>query len=182
MPPRKKQPQPGSTHATASGSGGSDNPLLSAPNRTFYALDLLMPQSDPEYRPGHSYSFVLKSLMATFGIGESQAERDIAKAYEIIRKRVANTDFATLVKVELTQLAKRAAERGDVGDWSVAKGAWERLGKWAGLEQADESSLAAKLTDAALEVAIKQAAKEAMASMSDEEFEALAKARKERAA
>lgn len=179
MPPRKKTPQVGSTHAAAGGSGGSDNALLSAPNRTFYALDLLMPQ---ENRAGHSYSQVLKALMSEFEISESQAERDIAKAYDIIRRRVANTDFATMVKVELARLAERAAERGDVGDWSVAKGAWERLGKWAGLEQGDEESLAKKLTDAALDIAIKQAMEERIAGMTDEEFEALAKRRKEKAA
>jgi hypothetical protein len=181
MPPRKKTQQVGPTATPTGGSGGSENALLTAPNRTFYALDLLMPQTEP-YRPGHSYSFVLRDLMAKFGISETQAERDIAKAYEVIRKRVAATDYAALCRVELTHLAKRAAERGDVGDWSVAMGAWERLGKWAGLEQNDEDSLVKKLSDAALEVAIKSAAKDAMASMSDEEFEALAKARKERSA
>lgn len=136
-----------------------------------------MPQADP-YRPGHSYSQVLKDLMSTFGISETQAERDIAKAYDIIRRRVANTDFATMVKTELTHLAKRAAERGDVGDWSVAKGAWERLGKWAGLEQGDEDSLAKKLTDSALEIAIKQAVAEQVKAMPVEELEALIAERK----
>jgi hypothetical protein len=180
MPPRKK-PQVTAPATADVGSHGQENALLTAPNRTFYALDLLMPQEEP-YRPGHSYSYVRAELISKFDVSDTTAERDIANAYEIIRKRVAATDYASLCRVELTHLAKRAAERGDVGDWSVAKGAWERLGKWAGLEQNDEDSLVKKLSDAALEVAIKSAAKEAMSSMSDEEFEALAKARKERGA
>lgn len=172
--------------------GKQGSEYVPAPQRVERALHLLMPveahvrreadgcEMEVPFRPGCSYSYTRDALMREFGVGETTAERDLANAYAIIRDRVSRTDWATMARVELASLAQRATVRGDVGDWSVAKGAWERLGKWAGLEdKADEISLAAKLTDAALDIAIKQAVTERIEAMPVEELEALVKRRRD---
>lgn len=146
---------------------------IAAAQRVERALFLLMPldRDHPEGpRCGFSYTVTRDKLMAEFTVSDTTAERDLANAQGIIRDRVAATDFASLARLELQYLASRATERGEVGDWAVAKGAWEKLGRWAGLEGAGESGVLGKLTDAALNAAIENAVKERMLAMTDEQI------------
>lgn len=154
------------------------------PQRVVRALELIRPKlkSGRLIRPGLSYNRARDRLMREFDISDTTAERDMAAAYGIVKGEIERTDYPSVVRAEMEMLAKLAVHRGGKGDYAVARAALSQLGKWSGMEDGDEDSLVKKLSDAALEVAIKSAAKEAMASMSDEEFEALAKQRKERAA
>lgn len=115
--------------------------------------------------------------MREFDIGETAAEGDLAKAYEVMRGEIAKTDYPTVIRSEMETLAKQAAQ---AGDWSAASATYARLGKWSGME-GDESSLLGKLTDAALDAAIKNAVASEIENMPDDKLAELLAKRKAKA-
>jgi len=139
----------------------------SAPNRVARAVELLTPRHG---KPSLRYVDAVFVLSSEFpDVSERTLHRDMAKAYTIIRERLEAMDVGTVVRTELEHIA-RTAEMAK--DYATASATWGRLAKLAGLEQ-PETSLAAKLTDAALEHAIKAAVTERVKAMQPDELEAL---------
>lgn len=101
-------------------------------------------------------------------IAEGSAD-DLRRAYDVVRERIAATDYPTIIRNEMEAIARTAAADGDKATASIT---WYRLGRFAGMEES-EDSLVKKLSDAALEAAIKQAAAATVEGMSEAEFEDL---------
>jgi len=147
--------------------GKAGSVYVPVPHRVQRALELLRPRRKRDaYRAGYSYVEVKARLMREFDIGETAAEGDLAKAYEVIRGEIAKTDYPSTIRLEMESLAKQARAAGDFG---AASASLARLGKWSGME-GDADSLLSKLTDAALDAAIEAAVKERIANMTPEQI------------
>jgi hypothetical protein len=165
--------------------GKAGSVYVPVPHRVQRALDLLRPKRQRgkegevrKYRPGYNYNEVKSRLMREFDIGETAAEGDLAKAYEVLRAEIAKTDYPTTIRTEMEALARQASQ---AGDHASAGAAWARLGKWSGMEGDGEAGTLGKLADAALEAAIKQAVESEVVGMDEERFAALVAKRAEKA-
>lgn len=150
---------------------------LALPQRLAFALSLVSPATGAAKR----WTEARDLIMERWGIGERQAALDIRRAYLAIQERV-NADMPTLAARVRDRLEAVALAAEEHGDWAAAAGALHKLGKLSGMEEgASEDSLVKKLSDAALEAAIRQAVAERVERLSDAEFEDLAKRRAARA-
>jgi hypothetical protein len=154
-------------HTGSKGERSNQKPDGHAPTRLDRALYLLTPRRDGDkVIPGCSYVEAQEALAREFGIHKSTAADDLRRAYDVVRDRIAATDYPSVIRSEMETIARGAAANGDNATASIT---WYRLGRFAGMEES-EDSLVKKLSDAALEAAIKQAVAEKIEGMSEAEF------------
>lgn len=158
----RKTPRPGQ--------GGSNLQRLprvvedaGAPHRVTRAVELLTPRLT---KPSMRYVEAQETLCKEFRISPRTAAHDLAKAYVVLKDRLAATDVATVVRTELEGLARRAEFKGDE---ATAVNAWARLAKLAGLE-VTEVTVTHKLSDAELTAAIDAEIARRLETMPDDEF------------
>lgn len=141
---------------------------VTAPHRIAYAVDLLTPR---EGRPSLRYVDARRAQAEAFGVDERTADRDLAKAYQVIRERLDAVDISATVRMETETIARRSI------DDRVRLDAWKYLGKLGGLESND-ITVTHKLADADLDAAIQSAVDAEVERLPIERLEALLEKRR----
>jgi hypothetical protein len=145
--------------------------LMSRPHRLEYALGLVA----PEKGVGERYERAVRMVMQKFGIGRTAASEDISRAYEEVAWRV-NRMLPTLpgrIRAALERLAHTCEASGNPTDRATASITLFRLGKLSGMSEASDETLAGRLSDAALDAAIRSELAVRVQRMSCEELEEL---------
>lgn len=160
--PRKRSPATSNPDGKL---GHADLIREGPPLRLERALYWLTPRRG---KPGLCYVDTRDKLVAEFGCSAATAELDLKRAYEVIKSRLAATDLPSVIRTEMEALARAAADRGDR---AVASVTWFRLGRLSGLTDESDETQARKLSDQALDAAIRASLAMRVESMSTEELE-----------